>query len=43
MDDVLKAALSLDNVGEFLHEGDYVIDAIFDVPGQEAGTPVGVN
>ncbi len=45
MDEVLGAALSLDDVHGFLQEGDHVIDAIFEVPGQfhEPASPAGVN
>jgi len=45
MDEVLQAALALEDVRGFLQEGDHVIDAIFEVPGSidEVGTPAGVN
>ena len=45
MDEVLAAALSMEDVHGFLKEGDHVIDTIFEVPGriEEVGTPAGVN
>ncbi len=42
MDDVLGAALALDDVPAFLRTGDYVIDAIFEGPGG-LDAPAGVN
>jgi len=42
MDEVLAAALSLDDVAGFLREGDYVVDAIFEGH-HEIGAPAGVN
>ncbi len=50
MDEVLKAALAIDDVAAFLQDGDHVVEAIFDVPGRVGaaddlgtGTPAGVN
>ena len=45
MDEVLTHALSMEDVQGFLQEGDHVIDAIFEVPGQldDGGAPAGVN
>jgi ATP-dependent Lon protease len=48
MDEVLSAALALEDPRGFLREGDHVIDTIFEVPGAEGGrddlpTPAGVN
>ena len=46
MDEVLAAALSLDDPGAFLREGDHVIATIFDLPQPpqpDAGAPAGVN
>jgi ATP-dependent Lon protease len=45
MDEVLGAALEMDDVRGFLREGDHIIDAIFEgAPTLEAPpTPVGVN
>ena len=47
MDEVLDAALALDDVKAFLQEGDHVVEAIFDVADRESaiggGTPAGVN
>jgi len=42
MDEVLAAALALDDVSGFLREGDYVVDAIFEGH-HEIGAPAGVN
>jgi ATP-dependent Lon protease len=50
MDEVLAAALSLEDARGFLREGDHVIDAIFDVaerppqpPPDDLSTPAGMN
>jgi hypothetical protein len=49
MDDVLGAALAMDDVRGFLREGDHIIDEIFEgapslqVPPAEAPAQVGVN
>jgi ATP-dependent Lon protease len=49
MDQVLAAALALDDPASFLREGDHMPEDIFDVPAPppaptgEVGTPVGVN
>ena len=47
MDEVLTAALAMDDVASFLRDGDHVVEAIFAVPeGQHdlgSGSPAGVN
>jgi ATP-dependent Lon protease len=47
MDEVLKAALAIEDVAAFLQDGDHVVEAIFNVPGRVddvgAGSPAGVN
>ena len=45
MDEVLQAALAMDDVKSFLRDGDHVVEAIFAVPtgSDEMGSPAGVN
>jgi len=45
IDEVLQAALAMDDVKSFLRDGDHVVEAIFAVPGgsDEMGSPAGVN